>query len=181
MRAVLLLLVLGTVAAMGCRRGADPARGDPEARSSAQVRAQRRAYDGAPPVIPHSFYGAKCTACHNKRGLEVPGRGFAPPTPHLPYGGVSAVARCEQCHLYRRASDVFRANGFRGLAQDLRRGRRLHALAPPVIPHQLQMRENCRACHTGPAARREIRTSHPQRARCRQCHLVQVASTVFKR
>ena len=42
--------------------------------------------------------------------------------------------------------------------QDLRQGKRLNALAPPPIPHKPFMRENCVACHSGPAAREEIRT-----------------------
>jgi hypothetical protein len=33
------------------------------------------------------------------------------------------------------------------------------------------MRENCIACHDGPGAREEVRTNHPERWRCRQCHL----------
>ena len=43
--------------------------------------------------------------------------------------------------------------------------------SPPVIPHQLQMRENCLACHAGPGAPKEIRVSHPERINCRQCHV----------
>ncbi|HEX7788274.1 MAG TPA: hypothetical protein VF653_18790 [Methylomirabilota bacterium] len=42
--------------------------------------------------------------------------------------------------------------------------------SPPPIPHGLQMRENCRACHAGPGAVAELRTTHPQRVSCRQCH-----------
>jgi cytochrome c-type protein NapB len=42
---------------------------------------------------------------------------------------------------------------------------------PPPIPHDLQFRENCLACHGGPAAVAAIRTSHPERVNCRQCHL----------
>jgi cytochrome c-type protein NapB len=41
---------------------------------------------------------------------------------------------------------------------------------PPPIPHDLQSRGNCLACHAGPAAVAEIRTGHPERADCRQCH-----------
>jgi cytochrome c-type protein NapB len=41
---------------------------------------------------------------------------------------------------------------------------------PPPIPHGLQMRENCLACHAGPAAVAEIRTPHPTLVNCRQCH-----------
>ena len=43
--------------------------------------------------------------------------------------------------------------------------------APPPIPHDLQFRGNCLACHAGPAAVAEIRTTHPERADCRQCHV----------
>ena len=43
--------------------------------------------------------------------------------------------------------------------------------SPPVIPHGLQMRENCLACHAGSAAPKEIKVSHPTRVNCRQCHV----------
>jgi predicted CXXCH cytochrome family protein len=43
--------------------------------------------------------------------------------------------------------------------------------APPTIPHKVFMRENCGACHVGPGAREEILTTHPERTRCRQCHV----------
>ena len=33
------------------------------------------------------------------------------------------------------------------------------------------VRANCVACHSGPAAREEIRTTHPERVRCNQCHV----------
>ena len=42
---------------------------------------------------------------------------------------------------------------------------------PPMIPHQIQMRENCISCHAGPSAPKEIRVTHPERVNCRQCHL----------
>ena len=60
--------------------------------------------------------------------------------------------------------------------QDLSAGDRASGGAPPRIPHRILMRENCGSCHDGPAAREEIRTSHPERTRCRQCH-VPVAGT----
>jgi cytochrome c-type protein NapB len=43
------------------------------------------------------------------------------------------------------------------------------------------MRENCTACHDGPAAREEIRTPHPERVRCRQCHLTVATTATFER
>lgn len=44
--------------------------------------------------------------------------------------------------------------------------------SPPIIPHQLQLRENCLACHAGPSAPKEIRVTHPERVNCRQCHVM---------
>jgi nitrate reductase cytochrome c-type subunit len=65
------------------------------------------------------------------------------------------------------------ASRFNGMPQGPWRGGRFYEGAPPTIPHPLQLRENCLACHAGPASRPEIRTSHPERARCRQCHVPQ--------
>jgi cytochrome c-type protein NapB len=158
-----------------------PVPGHPDAVKTAAVeRALRRAYDGAPPVIPHEPLGAACIACHNRDGVAVPDLGFAPPSPHEETRGMSAISRCRQCHVFRTTEEVFVANELDGLAQDLRHGGRLHDLAPPVIPHKVFMRENCQACHAGPAAREEIRTTHPERTRCRQCHLEQQTAEVFK-
>ncbi len=140
-------------------------------KSSAKERAARRAYDGAPPVIPHDPFGAACISCHGDVGMEVEGVGFAPPSPHEATRGLSAISNCRQCHVFRRTDALFASNSFAGLAQDLRHGRRLSEAAPPTIPHKTFMRENCLACHSGPAAREEIRTSHPERARCTQCHM----------
>ena len=148
-------------------------------KTAALERAERRAYDGAPPVIPHENFSITCTECHNLEGVAVEGTGFSPPSPHEVTRGMSAISRCRQCHVFRETETLFVDNSFVGLRQDLRRGRRLYDGAPPVIPHKILMRENCRACHAGPAAREEIRTSHPERARCRQCHVEQTTNAVF--
>ena len=121
-----------------------------------------------------------CVQCHNQRGLEVPDVGFAPPSPHEFTEGMSATSRCVQCHVFQETTEVWVANSFVGIRQDLRQGRRLNSISPPVMPHKLLMRENCAACHTGTAAREEIRTSHPERARCVQCHVPQVTTEVFR-
>lgn len=174
-RTVLAALAVAVVAfGIGACAGAD----DP--RSPATVRAERRAFDGAPPVAPHDNFGMACVQCHNQRGIEVPDVGFAPPSPHEITEGMSATSRCVQCHVFQESTDVFVANSFVGIRQDLRSGRRLNDLAPPVMPHKLLMRENCAACHTGQSAREAIRTSHPERARCTQCHLPQVTTSVFR-
>lgn len=164
-------LGLPLLVAGGCGDGTPGLVGPEEARSTATVRAARRAYDGAPPVIPHENFGMTCSECHNLRGMEVPGTGYAPPSPHAKTMGLSDVSRCRQCHVFSRTDGVFVASEFVPLRQDLRRGERLSAVSPPRIPHRVFMRENCSACHTGPAAREPIRTTHPERARCRQCHV----------
>jgi nitrate reductase cytochrome c-type subunit len=142
-----------------------------EASASAfEVRAARRAYDGAPPVIPHPPLGGSCTTCHASTAHDVPGVGIAPPNPHLRTPGVSEASRCRQCHVFQSTTDLFVGNDFEGLPQRPRRGERLYEHAPPVLPHGLFMREACTACHAGPAAREEIRCSHAERANCLQCH-----------
>lgn len=150
-------------------------------KTAALLRAERRAFDGAPPVIPHANFGIDCASCHDAAGMEVEDVGFAPPSPHEITRGMSAVSRCRQCHVFAASDDVFVANTFAGLRQDLRRGARLNPLAPPTLPHQPFMRENCTACHSGPAAREEIRTSHPERARCVQCHVPVTTRATFTR
>ncbi len=150
-------------------------------KSTAEVRAARRLFDGAPPVIAHDDFGAACISCHNPRGMNVPGIGFAPPPPHRHTTPPSAMSRCRQCHVFAETETLFRASSFIGLRQDLRKGKRQNKYAPPVIPHQILLRENCQACHDGPAAREEIRCSHPQRQHCRQCHLETRTNLRFKR
>lgn len=148
-------------------------------KTAALERAERRLFDGAPPVIPHVPFGMACVACHNRDGVAVPDVGFAPASPHVETAGMSGASHCQQCHVWRGTDEVFSANEFVALRQDLRTGRRLNTLAPPVVPHAVFMRENCIACHSGAAAREEIRTSHPERVRCRQCHLEQRTAGEF--
>lgn len=174
--------------AIGCGPAQDPKTptvgvpGKPGAqKTTATARAERRLFDGAPPVIPHKDFGAACTSCHTRGGMDVPGTGFAPPAPHQDVMPPAAMSRCVQCHVWQKATDEFAANGFVGLRQDLRQGKRLNDIAPPVIPHQILLRENCQACHTGPAAREEIRCPHPERDRCVQCHVEQVSRFEFLR
>jgi hypothetical protein len=42
--------------------------------------------------------------------------------------------------------------------------------SPPAIPHELENRGNCLACHGGPSALVGFRTSHPEQIDCRSCH-----------
>lgn len=173
MAAVALVGALALSGLTGCAGpDGDPVPGHEGAvKSSAVVRADRRAYDGAPPTIPHTSFGADCANCHNARGRSVSGVGFAPASPHDDTRYAGATQRCRQCHVFRATGDLWVSNSFEGIAQDLAAGDRATAGAPPRIPHRILMRENCVACHDGPGAREAIRTSHPDRDRCRQCHV----------
>jgi len=151
------------------------------AKSPPEVRASRRAYDGAPPVIPHSPMSAACGQCHNMRGIHVPEHGFAPPSPHAGTERAAAMDRCTQCHAYRTTEELFIASTFRGLTAEGSRASRAHDGAPPVIPHPLFLRGNCLACHDGPAAREAIRCSHPTRTRCKQCHVPAIEHSTYPR
>jgi cytochrome c-type protein NapB len=185
-RVVSILMLSAIAAFLGCSEpsndGKVPVPGHSGAvKTSASLRAERRAYDGAPPVVPHGAIG-NCLNCHKPGGMEVPGLGFAPPNPHLATSEASGeFARCNQCHVHRESDSLFAASEFAGLRQDLRKGTRAHELAPPVIPHDLHLRRDCQACHTGPAAREELRCPHPERTRCTQCHVERVARDEFAR
>jgi hypothetical protein len=138
--------------------------------TSSAVRAERRLYDGAPPVIPHAPLNIKCVACHTDTGKDAPPLGLAPANPHAQTAGLSATSHCQQCHVFRKTEQAFAESDFCGLPQQFAKAERLYPGAPPVIPHRVFMRENCTSCHAGPVARQEIRCSHPTRANCRQCH-----------
>lgn len=162
-----LTVALGLLLLAGCARREEPSGPYPTLGS---VRAERRAYDGAPPVIPHPPLGGACVTCHTKEARPVPGVGIAPANPHLKTPGMSDASRCQQCHVFQTVKTEYVANDFRGLRQGERRGERLYPGAPPTIPHATFMHESCASCHTGPAARWEVRCSHPERTNCVQCH-----------
>lgn len=149
-------------------------------KSTAVARAERRAYEGAPPVIAHPPFGSSCGACHTESGLYVEGVGWAPPMPHGKTPGLSAASNCRQCHVFRMTSGLFRENSFDGGPRISPRGDRATPGAPPTIPHRIFFREDCGACHAGPAAREEIRCSHPERLRCTQCHVPSETSEEFR-
>jgi nitrate reductase (cytochrome), electron transfer subunit len=147
-----------------------------------------RAYPGAPPRIPHSltsaeFMAATCNSCHESGGYSKRFGAYTPVTPHPEY------RNCLQCHAadagavevaVPAAGSAFRVSG--GVPTPLstldwktsewpRTDLRAMSGSPPVIPHDFQLRGNCLACHAGPSAVAEIRTTHPERANCRQCHV----------
>lgn len=166
-RARVALALLSVMLLAGCREAAPVA-----VARSLDSRAAGRAYDGAPPVIPHALIGS-CVTCHDDDGSEIAGIGVAPASPHGSAAAAGALRRCRQCHVAAETQELRVASVFSGLPQGPWKGGRATPGAPPTIPHTLQLRENCLACHAGPASRVEIRTSHPERPRCRQCHVPQ--------
>jgi len=144
-----------------------------------------RAYPGAPPTIPHAIPydgvvgGKTCLKCHENGGFVAKYNAYAPVTPHPEF------TNCRQCHVPVKTKTVFVANSFyKEKAPEVGVNKAL-LTSPPMIPHQLQLRENCLACHAGPAAPKEIRVSHPERMNCRQCHVYRKDSNdnngIFKR
>jgi nitrate reductase (cytochrome), electron transfer subunit len=137
-------------------------------------RSSRRAFDGAPPVVPHPIAqdsAASCLACHGP-GLVIKDK-VASKMSHAPY------ASCTQCHvpavgprILTVESELLAAlaeNEFVGLAS-AQKGARAWAQAPPTIPHSTLMRTDCMSCH-GPQGLFGLRTPHPERQACVQCHV----------
>jgi cytochrome c-type protein NapB len=122
-------------------------------------------------VVPHQRSFQSCGSCHDRGGVAVPDLGVAPASPHAATRGIGAGARCDQCHVERTTAAEFRAGHFEGLPQRMRHRAAATPGSPPVMPHPLFMREDCEACHVAPGSRSEIRTTHPERKRCRQCHV----------
>jgi cytochrome c-type protein NapB len=147
-----------------------PAAREPATVRSTGERALGRAYDGAPPTIPHDAAAGSCVTCHDADGAAIDGVGVAPASPHGE-AAAGAMRRCRQCHVPAQGRSLLVASRFTGLAQGPWRGARATPGAPPTIPHTLQLRGECLTCHAGPGARAEIRTTHPERVRCRQCHV----------
>jgi cytochrome c-type protein NapB len=142
----------------------------PEDRTEAlSLRAELRAFPGAPPTIPHEIEqrsSVDCLRCHGD-SPQADEKG-APKVPH------AFLTSCTQCHVEQESEALFgdplAPNGFAGMAAPPG-GARAYVGAPPLVPHATLMRSNCLACH-GPFGLAPLRTSHPQRQNCLQCHAV---------
>jgi nitrate reductase (cytochrome), electron transfer subunit len=151
---------------------ASPARTLPEYYS-------RRQYWGAPPIIPHKMMDETgtaftCLACHEKGGWTEELKRHTPLTPH------PEKSECRQCHVPQGENALFVENLWVSTAPP-KLGRSYLPGSPPPIAHPLQMRENCIACHVGPAAVEGIRVNHASRGNCRQCHVPDQFKGVFER
>ena len=135
-------------------------------------RQARRAYEGAPPVVPHPVVqtdSTSCLLCHQE-ATRIGDR-IAPAVSHRAY------TSCTQCHVSDSGLPIEWNTGrfamdsnseFKG-EHTTSAGTRAYEGAPPTIPHRTLMRENCMSCH-GEGGTSAIRTSHPDRQSCTQCH-----------
>lgn len=195
-------LVFRTSAGMLAIEPSDSARRAAHPRSLATWRSLR-AYPGAPPRVPHGltpveFRTGGCRTCHERGGFSQRFGAYVPVTPHPEMGaclqchvgdaklmaidlpGTDPSARCRQCHaagamVWRDSSSQWLTSAWPRLAADA------PDRAPPPIPHSLQMRGNCLSCHAAPSGVADIRTTHPERADCRSCHVAAGADEFSRR
>jgi len=130
-----------------------------------------RAFHGAPPSIPHPIVedfkigDRSCLKCHQNGGYVAKFKAYTPVVPH------PEKVNCRQCHVTENTSGLFKpANAEAFIKPKI--GNAEFIGGPPIISHQIQLHENCLACHAGPSAPKEIRIDHPERSNCRQCHVV---------
>ena len=107
----------------------------------------RRQYPGSPPEIPHPLEAhgieLECLTCHANGGWTEPLKRITPVTPH------PEQVSCMQCHVWPVTDKLFREIDWQSVPPP-RLGRAELPGAPVPIPHDLQMRGNCIACHVGP-------------------------------
>jgi len=132
-----------------------------------EQREKNRAFNGAPPTVPHPIdqrSDQSCVVCHSQ--------GARSDSLRIPRMSHQFLANCTQCHVESNPThmpaELFRENTFVGLAAP-QEGPRAFTGAPPIIPHSTWMRTDCMSCH-GYAGLQGIRTTHPWRQNCQQCH-----------
>ncbi len=132
------------------------------------IREARRAFNGAPPTVPHAIDqmdASTCATCHSGGHVSASLR--------IPKMSHQFLANCTQCHVEQAfakplAADWDIENSFAGLAAPTG-GPRAFPGAPPQMPHPTWMRDDCTSCH-GPASLKGLQTTHPWRHSCTQCH-----------
>lgn len=146
-----------------------------EKQQSTLVRASRRAFNGAPPIIPHAVErtdDAACYACHGQ-GMRIEDR----VANRMSHG---FLANCMQCHAppppqpfadeeKEGETNAIVENSFVGMPAPLQ-GERAFPGAPPTIPHSTWMRGQCLACHSRQVGWAGLESTHPWRQNCQQCH-----------
>lgn len=134
-------------------------------------RAANRAFEGAPPTIPHQIdhmSTVSCTACHGADGqsLRIGNQVVAQPMSH------PLMTNCTQCHVPQQQIQEDEQQWLRNSFADEpspEQGERAFPGAPPSIPHTVWMRQDCLSCH-GPNGQPALRSGHVWRTNCLQCH-----------
>lgn len=131
------------------------------------LRSLNRAFNGAPPTVPHpmdQMSSESCMLCH--------GQGFSMKSLRASKMSHQFLSECSQCHVENNPrhmqAGLFAESTFVGLPAP-HSGPRAFPGAPPQIPHSTWMRVDCLSCH-GPTGAFGIRTTHPWRKDCQQCH-----------
>ena len=138
-----------------------------------------RQYPGSPPFIPHKveepdLAPIECLTCHARGGWTEELKKNTPVTPH------PEQEACRQCHVTVTEAKPFVETDWMSVAPP-RLGRSALPGAPLPIPHDIQMRGNCIACHVGPGTVATIRVEHPSRGNCRQCHVSETNAPPWQR
>lgn len=130
-----------------------------------------RAYQGAPPTVPHEVEGTNiggkdCLKCHETGGYVDKFKANAPIVPH-PY-----FDNCVQCHVPVNTKGTFKDSDWETVRNiNFKRNSNQALLtSPPVIPHSVTKNDDCLSCHSGSGIKK-IRVTHPERTNCRQCHV----------
>jgi cytochrome c-type protein NapB len=133
-------------------------------------RAERRAFYTAPPVIPHGVdhrtTDKACLTCHQNVVMREGKASVVTPHPQF--------YNCQQCHVRSVSAEhpepIDVPTNWIGLEEPTS-GLRTHPEAPPMIPHREYLREDCLSCHNPKSPQEHLRTSHPDRSNCMQCHV----------
>lgn len=134
---------------------------------------QGRAFPGSPSSYAHKDEGDydaepdACLSCH-RRGTDG-----APVTPH------PAVPECRHCHLRAKAVGTFRETTFAPAPAPQRLARALPGAPPPMVHPPSALRVGCLACHGPKATVKALKTEHPERADCQQCHVSRRSTEAF--
>lgn len=170
--AIITLIAIGAalIAVSSSRVIAESEPADTDLRDTEQEqRNALRAFYTAPPVIPHPMYGndpRECMFCHSD--VRQTPKGTTMMSPHL------HLNNCLQCHVRNEsnlgAPDAPAKNAFEGLKTP-GKGSRWSITSPPTIPHRQFLRQDCLSCHNPDSPYESMRTPHPQRSQCNQCHV----------
>ncbi|MES0491687.1 MAG: nitrate reductase cytochrome c-type subunit [Leptospirales bacterium] len=150
-----------------------------------------RAYDGAPPQVPHSTTQTayrRCLVCHekgftlkNEQTEGIADRVVGPIVPHPTW------LNCVQCHVPQNTDEQFVENTFEPFRITSKKAPvdpsvdpAENAGPPPRMPHAKQNRENCKVCHASETGSLAIKSPHGEREGCEYCHVESESAIIYK-